>query len=99
DTALRQTVVFACVRVLAETIAALPLNVYKRTPNKVIAPDHALFRTLHDEANGALTSYIFRETLMVHACIFGQMYALISRLPGGDVNLLLMYPPAVTPKV
>lgn len=99
DTALRQTVVYTCVRVRAETMASLPLNVYKRTPNKILAPEHPLFKTLHSTASGMLTSYMFRETGMVHHDVFGQWYALISRLPGGDVNLLLIYPPLVTPRV
>jgi HK97 family phage portal protein len=99
DTALRQTVVFACVRVLCETIAALPLNVYKRSPTKTLANDHPLYRTLHDESSSMLTAYMFRETGMMHYNVFGNWYALISRLPGGDVNLLLMYPPLVTPRV
>lgn len=99
DTALRQTVVYTCVRVLSETIAAMPLNVYKRTPNKVLAPDHPLYKTLHDTASGMLTSYMFRETGMMHYNVFGNWYALISRLPSGQVNLLLMYPPLVTPRV
>lgn len=46
-----------------------------------------------------LTSYVFRETGMVHSNIFGNWYALISRLPSSETNLLLMYPPLVTPRV
>src|SRR5262249_3220323 len=99
DTALRQTVIFTCVRVLCETIAALPLNVYKRSPTKTLANNHPLYRTLHDEASSMLTAYMFRETGMMHYNVFGNWYALISRLPAGDVNLLLMYPPLVTPRV
>ena len=44
DTALQSVAVYACVRVLSETIAQLPLNVYRRLPDggKELADDHPL---------------------------------------------------------
>ncbi len=103
DTALRQTVVFSVIRALSETVASLPLNVYKRpnkdSPSKELANDHPLWQTLHNTASNALTAFVFREVGMAHLNIFGNWYAMISRLPGGDVNLLLIYPPLVTTRV
>ncbi len=51
--ALAFPAVFACVRVLAETIASLPLIVYRRLPNgeKQRAENHPIFDLLHNRPN------------------------------------------------
>lgn len=91
DSALRVAAVFACVRVLAETIASLPLHVYRRLPGggKARAPEHKLYHLLHDQPNEWQTSFEFREQLMGHLCLRGNAYAEI--VPGvrGTVNELL----------
>jgi len=69
--AMTTSAVYACVRVLAETVASLPLHTYRRTERgKEKALDHDLYRLLHDEPNPEMTSFIFRETLMGHL-LFG----------------------------
>ncbi len=66
-TALQTSAVYACVRILAETIASLPLQIYKHTENgKEKALDHPLYFLLHSEPNPEMTSFVFRETLMSH---------------------------------
>ena len=90
--AMQMTAVYACVRVLAESIASLPLHVFKKDSegNQEKAEDHSLFFLLHDEPNPEMTSYIFRETLMTHLLLFGNAYAQILRNGRGDV--LGLYP-------
>lgn len=96
DSAIRQTVVFTCVRVLAESIAVLPWQVYKREQvGKSVARDHPLYVTLHDAPNTALTSFVWRETLMALALFYGNSYAWIQRRPDGSASLLLLPSPAV----
>lgn len=75
--AMQSTAVYACVRILAETIASLPLPVYKRLPNggKARAPDHPIYPVLHDMANDEMTSFTLRETLMSHVLLWGNAYA------------------------
>ena len=64
-TAMQTTAVYACVRILAETLAALPLQLYRYTPGgKERVYDHPLYHLLHDEPNPEMTSFIFRETLI-----------------------------------
>lgn len=76
NTALQSSAVFACVRVLAETIASLPLFVYRSTPNgKEKAYDHPCYYMLHDLANEEMTSFTFRETMMTHLLLWGNAYA------------------------
>ncbi|CFX73274.1 Bacteriophage/Gene transfer agent portal protein [Syntrophomonas zehnderi OL-4] len=90
-TAMQTTAVYACVRILAETIASLPLNVYRSTDNgKEKATDHQLYYLLHDEPNPEMTSFVFRETLMSHLLLWGNAYAQIIR--DGRGKVLALYP-------
>jgi HK97 family phage portal protein len=90
-TAMQTTAVYACVRILAETIASLPLNVYRSTDNgKEKATDHQLYYLLHDEPNPEMTSFVFRETLMSHLLLWGNAYAQIIR--DGRGRILALYP-------
>lgn len=79
-TAMQTTAVYACVRILSETLAALPLQLYRYTAGgKERVYDHPLYHLLHDEPNPEMTSFIFRETLMSHLLIWGNAYAQIIR--------------------
>jgi HK97 family phage portal protein len=75
--ALALTAVYACVRVLANAVASLPLPVYKRLDpvGKEEAQDHPLYALLHDRPNPEMTSFTFRETLQHHLSIWGNIYA------------------------
>lgn len=91
-TAMQTTAVYACVRVLSEAIAGLPLNLYRYTPDggreKTI--NHPLYRLLHDAPNPEMTSFIFRETLMSHLLLWGNAYAQIIR--NGTGQPIALYP-------
>lgn len=80
-TAMQTSAVYACVRILSESIAGLPLHIYRRTPDggKEQIAMHPLFRLLHDEPNREMTSFVFRETLMAHLLLWGNAYAQIIR--------------------
>ena len=81
------TAVYACVRVLSEAVASLPLHLYRYDTDgsKVKATDHPLYFLLHDEPNEEMTSYIFRETLMTHLLLWGNAYVQIIRNGRGEV--------------
>ncbi|MHB1455013.1 MAG: phage portal protein [Saccharofermentanales bacterium] len=90
-TAMQTTAVYACVRILAETIASLPLHTYRYTDKgKDKALDHPLYRLLHSEPNPEMTSFVFRETLMSHLLLWGNAYAQIIR--DGRNRVLALYP-------
>ena len=90
-TAMQTTAVYACVRILAETVASLPLHVYEyKDGGKELVYDHPLYYLLHDEPNPEVTSFVFRETLMSHLLLWGNAYAQIVRDGGGRV--LGLYP-------
>jgi len=86
-TAMQMSAVYACVRIIAEAIAQIPLNVYRFTEDggKEKDPRHPLYFLLHDEPNPEMTSFIFRETLMSHLLLWGNAYAQIIRNGMGEV--------------
>lgn len=83
---MQTTAVFACVRIIAETIASLPLHTYKYVGDgKEKVHDHPLYRILHDEPNAEMTSFTFRETTMAHLLLWGNAFSQIIRNGRGDV--------------
>ena len=90
-TALQTTAVYACVRILAETIASLPFHTYRYTlTGKEKAIDHPIYYLLHSEPNSEMTSFVFRETLMGHLLLWGNAYAQIIR--DGRGRVVGLYP-------
>ena len=89
---MQMTAVYACVRILAEAIASLPLHVYRYndTGGKEKAIQHPLYLLLHDEPNPEMSAFSFRETLMTHLLLWGNGYAHVIRNGRGEV--LGLYP-------
>ena len=85
--AMQMTAVYACVRILSESIASLPVHLYQYESegNKAKAVKHPLYRILHDEPNPEMTSFVFRETLMTHLLLWGNAYSQIIRNGKGEV--------------
>lgn len=90
--AMQMTAVYACVRILSEAIAELPLHLYRYndTGGKEKAINHSLYHLLHDEPNPEMSSFVFRETLMTHLLLWGNAYAQIIRNGKGEV--IALYP-------
>lgn len=87
--ALRISAVYACVRILAETIGGLPLPVYRRVAGgKERAPDHPLYGLLHDLPNPEMTAMELRENLVGHMCLWGTGYCEIEWSGSGKVKAL-----------
>ena len=57
ESAMQVTAVYACVRILSEAIAQLPLNIYEYQSDggKKKVFDHPLYKILHDEPNPEMT--------------------------------------------
>lgn len=89
ESSLRATAVFACVRVLAETLASLPLITYRRLPRgKDRASDFYLYPILHNTPNPEMTSFTFRETLTSHVALWGNGFAEIQPDGAGRAHYL-----------
>ena len=90
-TAMQLTAVYACIRVLSESIAQLPLQLYRIDGDKRIkAIDHPLYFLLHDEPNPEMTSFNWREALMMNLLVFGNGYSQIIR--NGKGQPIALYP-------
>lgn len=90
DTAMRLSAVNACVRVLSEDVAALPLRVYERTKDggKRRATEHPLYELLNAAPNPEMTAIAFRQALMVNLLLAGDGYAYIEYDRAGRVRAL-----------
>ena len=85
---MQTTAVYACVRILAETIASLPLHTYMNTENgKEKARGHPIYHLLADSPNPEMTSFVFRETLMGPA-VKNKGMALFPRKVNGRYMML-----------
>lgn len=90
-TAMQTTAVYACVRILAETIASLPLHTYINTDGgKEKARDHPIYYLLANSPNPEMTSFVFSETLMSHLLLWGNSYSQIVR--DGRGKIVSVYP-------
>lgn len=88
-TAQRVSAVYACVQAISETVASLPLILFKRNgEDRERAVDHPLYRVLHDMANPEQTALEFREYLQACVLLRGNGYARIVRGLDGQVREL-----------
>lgn len=90
-TAVQMTAVYACVRVIAETVASLPLHIYESSDQgNRKAVEHPLYRVLHNAPNTEMTSFVWRETMLSHLLLWGNAYSQIVR--NGRGKVLGLYP-------
>ncbi len=75
--AMEVSPVFACVKVISETFAMLPLITYERVSPKERqrAIDHPVYDLLHEAPNLWQSPYDFKECLSVWAALHGNGYA------------------------
>lgn len=99
DTAMRVAAVFSCVRVIAESIAQMPLILYRRVgEGKVRAIDHPLYRILHTRPNRWQTPFEFKRMLAGHAVLRGTGYAqIVGRNGKGVDELVPLHPDRISP--
>lgn len=76
DRVLRLSAVWACIRLLAETISTLPLMIYERKPDgsRVLAPQHPLYELLHSQPNADMTAQSFWEAYCAGLLLQGDGY-------------------------
>ena len=90
-TAIQLSTVYACVRVISETVASLPLGVYEASDEgSRKATEHPLYRLLHDEPNSEMTSFVLREVMLAHLLLWGNSYCQIIRT--GRNSITGLYP-------
>jgi HK97 family phage portal protein len=96
---------FACLRVLSEGFAQVPLKLYRETEKgtKEVAKKHPLHRLLSRRPNDWQTSFEWRETMMLHARLTKGSFNYISRTSEPDprdrriLELIPLVPDQVKP--
>lgn len=96
ETALQSTVVLAACRILAESIAALPIHVYRRTEKggREKATDVPLYKVLSFAPNGWQTKFEFFEQIVMNLCLWGNSYSQIKSGRYGAVSELINLHPS-----
>lgn len=98
--ALALPAVYACIRVLAESVASLPLVLYERDGrSRQPAERHPLYALVRDQANDEQTAFVWRELVMSHLAGWGNHYSLI-RTNGFHrvMDLVPLHPMSIRPR-
>lgn len=76
-TVLQLSTVWACARLIAETISTMPLNIYETTGpgTRRVASDHQLQLIVHDQPNNDSTACVFWEAFVVSMLLQGNGFA------------------------
>ena len=91
DAALRLAAVYACVRILSETMASLPIVIYRTRPDggKDRIKDHWLYHRLARTPNRYQNPFEWREMLQGHLTLRGNAYCQILANAKGEITQLL----------
>lgn len=92
ESALSLTALQACVTIIAESIAQLPLELFRRTENggREAAKDHSLYRILAYAPNEWQTPFEYRENSQLKVGTWGNSISMIGR--DGDGSVTGLYP-------
>ncbi len=101
--AMQIATVFACVRVLAESVGMLPLNILQKQDNRTIRiTDSPVSKVFKAGPNDYMTDQEYKELIVTHLCLRGNHYAYKNEFIGASTSsleLLPMNPGAVEPKL
>jgi len=93
QSALTLSAVWSCVRLLAETIATLPFDLYRRQGREAVeATDLELYALLRHQPNADMTSVQFWEVLVACLLLWGNSFAEKRMSKGRIVAIDLLYP-------
>jgi len=90
---LRLSTVWACARLISETISTLPLGLYQRTSNgRVSATGHSLYNLIHARPNADSTAAVFWEAMIASMLLRGNGFAEKKYLGNRLVSLEFLVP-------
>lgn len=100
-TAMRYSVFFACLKVLAEDVGKLPIKLYKERPERGadVARAHPVHRLISRRPNDYMTASEFWEMCTAHQVLRGAFYAFKNIVGGQVVELLPLNPGSVKPRL
>ena len=81
DSSLTFSAVYACVRIISESIASLPINVYleEADGDRILQKNHPVQKLLSKKPNNYMTSYTFKDVILTNLLLEGNAYFLIVR--------------------
>ena len=99
--AITLSAVWASVRIISETLASIPVDVYYRDgETRRRASEHPVSKLLAHNPNKTSSSFTFRETLAANLCLHGNAYAIIVRdAAARPIELVSVHPNRVKIKV
>ncbi len=99
ERALQVAAVWSCVRLIAETVASLPLGFFRTVDDDRVSLErsHPLVELLSRSPNLMMTSQEFREAMTCQLALWGNAYARIEWLGDRPVSMIPMKPEHVTP--
>jgi HK97 family phage portal protein len=94
DNAMQIATFWACVKLIASTIATLPLGVYQKRADggRDLATGHQLYSLLRDAPNADQTAVEFWEGLTAHLLVWGNAFVEITRSGDRIVALYILRP-------
>lgn len=97
-TALRCSVVYSCVKVIAETVAELPLKLYRKRDDggRDPAEDHPLYWQLTDAPNEWTPISEFKLAMTAKWCLDGNAFAFCNRNPRGQIEEIIQIEDGMT---
>lgn len=86
----------ACLSIVSQSLASIPLNLYRRTENggREKAVEHPLQEVLHDLAAPGLTAYEAREAMIISILVAGNAYCRLEWNGRGEVTAMHVLDPA-----
>lgn len=95
ETALTYAAFWACVRVISDALAVLPMHAYRKRPGggRDEATDNVVDWLCHTQTNPETPAFFFRQTILAHALVWGNGYAEIERDAAGRVVWLWQLTP------
>lgn len=92
SSAMKYSALFACVRVLSETVAGMPAMLYRKSENgdRKQVNDLAVYDILHNSPNDEMSPFSLKESCMISLNTGGN--AVCERLVNAYGNLVGLYP-------
>jgi len=89
DSAMQLSGVWSCVKLISETVASLPLTVYKKTPDgRVKSVSDQLTILFQGKVNRYQNKIEFFETVLLNLIVHGNSYCIIQKSGGRIVGLM-----------
>lgn len=99
NTVLSLSAAWACTRLIAETVATLPIKIYERTPNgRREASNHPLYSILHSQPNANSTAVTYWESVVSAMLLRGMGCSEKKILGNRIVALDFLVPDRLVPK-